>query len=235
MAETAKEEKTALQDLHEFVQAIGSRYQRVPALKRLGRLVGAWFLSGLAFVVVCIAGETIGVGFSKAKEIYWDWWVWPPFVFAATPIAWTLSLSLLELAMIAVFFPFRIIGDLIGPGPTAFFKTASKWLVFAAIAFWVAWAARDSARKAVAPASPTKAVAAAVASAPAATPAVASAATSPRSEFWKNFLLVLGWLGVLGNTALKSVVSAWAKRFLLDGRPEVVIYGPDDNPKRPHR
>lgn len=56
----------------------------------------------VVFVILCIGGEAISVGFRKAARMYWRWWVWPPFVIALVPIAFTLLLAVIQLAAYAV-------------------------------------------------------------------------------------------------------------------------------------
>lgn len=224
------EDTSGLDDVVEFLKAMGSRYRRVPALKRLGRLLWKWYLTGLVFVVLCIVGETATVGLRKAAAMYWQWWIVPPFLIAALPIAFTLILAIIELAFYVAMFPFALIGQLLGHSRAAFFKQASNWIIYLGFGLFVAWAAHDTARKDAAPKPAMKAATATPPPLHQPETAALPATSEHRFNWWTIGVALLSFGGGVAKTTFGSVTSTWAQRFV-DKRRPVIIYGPNDKPR----
>jgi hypothetical protein len=182
-------------------------------------------------VAVCIGGETMGVGFRKAAEMYWRWWVWLPFVIALVPIAFTLFLAAIELTCYAVIFPLVLIGVLLGYDRSASSRRVSGSLVYLGFAFFVAGAAHDSAQRDAALKPATQAGAAmSTPAAHQAQPMPAPTVRSRRFDWWTVAIAVLSFCGGVAKNAFSGVSSRWVER-VFDERKRVVIYGPNDRPR----
>ena len=230
MAGTTEEDTSGLKDVGAFLKAMGSRYGRIPALKRFGRLIGQWFLGGLAFVAVCIGAEVVGIGFRKAAETYWRWWVYPPFAIAFVPIGFTLFLAIVQLAAYTVIFPFVLIGQLFGYDRSTASKRIANGLLYLGFGLFVAVIAHESARRSVTPNPPKKAVATATPPACQQQPTGTSSNPSPWSNWRVAAIALISFCGGIAKTTITNVTSKLAER-VFDERKRVVIYGPNDGPK----